>query len=81
MYKRPVLLLDALQHLQLSTLDVNLEQVDAPATNKARSCCARFGHVSSNVADSVHVAVILSALDRELVACGDLTIGQELPAF
>lgn len=31
-----------------------------------------FGHVSSNVADSVHVAVVRSALHRRLVACGDL---------
>ena len=33
---------------------------------------ARFGHVSSNVADSVHTAVVLSALHRCSVNCGDL---------
>lgn len=32
----------------------------------------RFGHVSSNVANSSHYAVIMSALNRTLVACGDL---------
>jgi hypothetical protein len=33
---------------------------------------SRFGHVSSNVADSVHNSVVMSALCRHLVACGDL---------
>jgi hypothetical protein len=33
---------------------------------------SRFGHVSSNVADSVHNSVVMSALSRHLVACGDL---------
>lgn len=32
----------------------------------------RFGHISSNVAGSVHTSVVLSALHRLLVACGDL---------
>jgi hypothetical protein len=31
----------------------------------------RFGHVSSNVADSVHNSVVMSALTRSLVARGD----------
>ena len=31
-----------------------------------------FGHVSSNVADSVHSSVQISALQRRVVACGDL---------
>lgn len=32
----------------------------------------RFGHISSNVSNSVHTSVVMSTMHRLLVACGEL---------